>query len=104
MKEDENIETMFSRFQILVYDLQFLNKIYTTSDHVKKILRSRHVKWGLRVTAIQEAKDFNKLTLENLISSRKSHEMELIGNEPAKKSKSITMKSMEKSVKALQAI
>lgn len=40
MKEDEDIETMFSRFKTLVNDLQVLNKSYIVRDHVKNILRS----------------------------------------------------------------
>ncbi|WJX25131.1 hypothetical protein P8452_14201 [Trifolium repens] len=40
MKDDENIESMYSRFKILVAGLQVLKKSYTTSDHVRKILRS----------------------------------------------------------------
>jgi hypothetical protein len=52
------------------------------------------------VTTIQEAKDLNKLSLENLMSSLKSHEIELIGDEPAKKSKSIALTSKKKSAKA----
>jgi hypothetical protein len=32
------IETMFSRFQILVSGLQVLDKSYTEADHVRKIL------------------------------------------------------------------
>ena len=40
MKEDENIGTMFSRFQTLVSGLQILKKSYSTSDLVNKILRS----------------------------------------------------------------
>jgi hypothetical protein len=46
----------------------------------------------------------NKLSLENLISSLKSHEIELVGDEPAKKSKSIAQTSKGKSSKALEAI
>jgi hypothetical protein len=38
MKEDEDIKTMYSRFQSLVSDLQFLNNRYNVSDHVKKII------------------------------------------------------------------
>jgi hypothetical protein len=45
----------------------------------------------------------NKLILENLISSLKSHEIELVEDEPSKESKSIGLKSKEKSAKALQA-
>src|SRR4030065_1028137 len=36
MTEDETIDAMFSRFQILVSGLQVLKKSYTTADHVKK--------------------------------------------------------------------
>jgi hypothetical protein len=40
MKDDEDIETMFARFQTLVSGLQVLKKSYIVPDHVKKILRS----------------------------------------------------------------
>lgn len=63
MKNDENIETMFSRFQVLVLGLQVLNKSYTTSYHVKKIVKSLLGKYIPKVTAIQEAKDLNTLSL-----------------------------------------
>ena len=49
MKEDENIETMYSRFQTLV-GLQILKKSYVASDHVNKILRSLPAKWRPKVT------------------------------------------------------
>jgi hypothetical protein len=45
MKDDEDIETLFLRFQTPVYVMQVLNKSYTTSDHVKKIMRSLPVRW-----------------------------------------------------------
>jgi hypothetical protein len=54
IKDDESIETMFSRFQTLVYGLQVMNKSYTTSDHAKKILRSIPVRGRRKVTAIHE--------------------------------------------------
>src|SRR4030067_697766 len=56
MTEDETIDAMFSRFQILVSGLQVLKKSNTTADHVKKILRSLPVKWRPKVTAIEEAR------------------------------------------------
>lgn len=45
MKNDEDIETMFFRFQIFVSGFQVLNKIYTMYDHVKNIIRSLHVRY-----------------------------------------------------------
>ncbi|KAK2373923.1 hypothetical protein QL285_074924 [Trifolium repens] len=89
MKDGEDIETMFSRFQVLVSGLQVLNKSYTVADHVKKILRSLPPKWRPKVTAFQEAKDLDEVTLEDLISSLKSHEMTLMADESTKKMKGI---------------
>ena len=40
MEEDETVEEMFSRFQILVAGLKVLDKGYYVADHVKKVIRS----------------------------------------------------------------
>jgi len=104
MKDDENIETMYSRFQTLVSGLQILKKSYVASDHVNKILRSLPAKWRPKVTAIEEAKDLNTLSVEDLISSLKCHEIGLNEHEPIKKPKSIALKSRGKPTKALKAL
>jgi len=100
MKEDENIETMFSRFETLVYGLQILKKSHTTTDHVKKIMRNLPAKWGPKVTSIEEARDLNGLRIEDLVSSL--NELGLIEDETTKKSKFIALKSKGKSSKDLK--
>jgi hypothetical protein len=102
MKDGEDIETMFSRFQILVSGLQVLDKSYTEADHVRKVLRSLPPKWRPKVTAFQESKDLDTVSLESLISSLKSHEMELMTDESTKKMKGIALRSKSSS-KALKA-
>jgi len=97
MKEDENIQAMYSRFQTLVFGLQILKKIYVASDHVKKILRSLLAKWRPKVTTIEEAKDLNTLSLEDLISSLKCHDIGLDEHKPVRKPKSIPLKYKGKS-------
>jgi len=104
MKEDESIEQMYSRFQTLVSGLQVLKKCYVASDHVSKILRSLLARWRPKVTAIEEAKDLNTLSVEDLVSSLKVHEISLNEHEPAKKSKSTALPSKGKSSKALKVI
>jgi hypothetical protein len=54
------------------------------------------------VTAFQEAKDLDLVTLENLISSLKSHEIELMADDSTKKMKGIDLssKSSSKDLKA----
>jgi len=61
MKEDEDIQAMYSRFQTIVFGLQILEKNYVASDHVKKILTSFPAKWRPKVTTIEEAKDLNTI-------------------------------------------
>ena len=73
MKDDETIEEMYSRFQTLVSGLQILKKSYVASDHVSKILKSLPTRWRPKVTAIEEAKDLNTLSVEDLVSSLKVH-------------------------------
>jgi len=101
MKDDESIEEMYSRFQTLVSGLQILKKSYVASDHVSKILRSLPVRRIPKVTAIEEAKDLNTLSVDDLVSSFKVHEISLNERESAKKSKSIALPSKGKSSKAL---
>ena len=104
MKDNESIEEMYSRFQTLVSGLQILKKSYVASDHVSKILRILPVRWRPKVTAIEEAKDLNTLSIEDLVSSLKVHEISLNEHEPAKKNKSIVLPSKGKSSKALKVI
>lgn len=68
MKDDEDIETMVSRFQTLVSIRHVLSECYTTTDRVKKILRSHPVRWRPKVNVIQEVKDLNTMGVETLIS------------------------------------
>src|SRR6266487_4041961 len=103
MKPNEDIETMFSIFQTLVSNLRILNKSYTTSDHVWKILNSLTDKWRPKVTTIEEAKDLEKISLESLISNLKSHEMVLNADAVKKKERSVALTSTRKSLKTVKA-
>src|SRR4051812_43830775 len=96
---------MFSRFQTLVTGLKVQNKRYFTSDHVKKIIRSLPSKWRPVVTELKTDKDLNNTSLEELVSSLRSHEIEIEQDEPQKIGKSINLRCSRKSkkTKALQA-
>src|SRR3954470_9637927 len=104
MEDDEDIEKMFSRFQTLTAGLRVLDKGYTKADHVKKIIGSLPRRWGPMVTAFKIAKNLNEVSLEELISALRSHEIELDANEPQKKCKIIAIKFVKKyETNALQA-
>ncbi|GAV79723.1 UBN2 domain-containing protein, partial [Cephalotus follicularis] len=81
MKENENISSMFVRFTNIINSLQSLNKCYTNSEMVRKILRCLPKSWMPKVTAIEEAKDLNTLPLEELLGSLMTHEMTIKNHE-----------------------
>ena len=87
---------MLSRFQILVAGLKVLDKGYSTNDHVKKIIISLPKQWRPMVTALKLAKDLNKISLEELVSSLRSHEMELEEDDPQKQGNPLALKSNKK--------
>ncbi|KAL6329838.1 hypothetical protein AAG906_037551 [Vitis piasezkii] len=71
IKDFESIVEMFSS----------LGKTYTEVEKVMKILKSLPKKWETKVTAIQEAKDLTKLSLEELIGSLMTYEIELYNHQ-----------------------
>ena len=75
MKDFESIVEMFSRFMVIVNELEALEKTYTEVEKVMKILRSLPNKWETKVTVIQEAKDVTNLPLEKLIGPLMTHEI-----------------------------
>ena len=88
MKPDENISSMFTRFTDIINGLKSLGKEYTNVEMVRKILRCLPKAWEPKVTAIQEAKDLTKLSLDELMGSLMSHEMNQVkGDEDEGKGK-----------------
>ena len=76
MLEHENIDEMTTRFMHIISHLKALGKKYSNAEMVRKILRSLSEAWRPKVTAIQEAKDLNVLSLDALIGSLKTHEID----------------------------
>ncbi|XP_057444340.1 uncharacterized protein LOC130736536 [Lotus japonicus] len=95
MKENERIDDMFGRFQIIVNGLRNLDRKYESVDQITKILRCLPRRWRPEVTAIQEAKDLSTLRLEDLLGSLKVHEIELAHDEGLKKQKNIASKAIQ---------
>lgn len=96
MDANETITDMFTRFTNIINALKGLGKVYTTSENVRKILRSLPKTWEAKVTAIQEAKDLTKLPLEELIGSLMTHEIIMKEHleDESKKKKSIALKTI----------
>ena len=87
---------MTTRFMHIINQLKALGKRYTNAKILRKILRSLLKAWRPKVTTIQEAKDLNVLSLDALIGSLKTYEIELneASEESNRRSKSIALKTI----------
>ncbi|GAV57113.1 zf-CCHC domain-containing protein/UBN2 domain-containing protein, partial [Cephalotus follicularis] len=61
MHENENISSMYSRFNDIINALKGLRKVYTNHELVIKILMCLSKTWEPKVTAIKEVKDLSTL-------------------------------------------
>ena len=84
MQRDEDIKEMYGRFSSLVYNAKALGKTYTKVELIRNILRVLPMNFEAKVTAIQESKDLNKVSMEELIGNLITYEMELKAREERK--------------------
>ncbi|GAV79243.1 UBN2 domain-containing protein, partial [Cephalotus follicularis] len=68
---------MFTRFTNIINALQSLDKTYSNSEMVRKILRCLPRSWMPKVAVIKEAKNLNILPLEDLLRSLMTHEQSM---------------------------
>ncbi|XP_075106827.1 uncharacterized protein LOC107784042 [Nicotiana tabacum] len=75
MKDDESIQDMHTRFTSIINELHSLGEIIPRNKLVRKILSVLFDSWESKVNAIIEAKDLQKLTINELIGNMKTYEM-----------------------------
>ena len=80
MGANKIIFEMFTKFTDIINGLKSLGKVYTNVKMVRKILRCLPINWGPNVTAIEEAKDFTKMGLDELLGTLMTHEITLKSN------------------------
>ena len=78
---------MFNRFTNIINGIKSLGKVYTNVEMVRKILRCLPRSWSPKVTAIEEAKDLTKMSLDELLGSLMTHEITMKSNEEIDESK-----------------
>ncbi|XP_009791234.1 uncharacterized protein [Nicotiana sylvestris] len=75
MKDDESIQDMHTRFTSIINELHSLGEIIPRNKPVRKILSVLPDSWESKVNVITEAKDLQKLTIDELIRNLKTYEM-----------------------------
>ena len=87
MKPEESISEMFTRLSEITNGLKALGKEYSNSKLVRKVLRSFPPTWQTKATVIKEWKDLSTLSLEGLIGSLMTYEINMQKNEDESKKK-----------------
>ena len=75
MKPSETIGDIYTHFTDVVDGLKALGRSFSDFELVNKILRSPYKSWDPKLTVIQEAKDLNNFSLEELFGSLMTYEM-----------------------------
>ncbi|GAV70508.1 zf-CCHC domain-containing protein/UBN2 domain-containing protein [Cephalotus follicularis] len=100
MLENENISSVYARFNDIINALKGLGKVYTNHELVSKILKCLPKSGEPKVTAIEEEKDLSTLPLEDLLGSLMTHELRMndqARNEPKKKAIALKVSKDEES-------
>jgi len=75
MSDKETVMDMYLRFIHITNELKSLEKSFTTEELVRKILRFLPQSWEAKVTAIQEAKKMDEISLDELIRNLQTYEL-----------------------------
>ncbi|KAA3473653.1 zf-CCHC domain-containing protein/UBN2 domain-containing protein [Gossypium australe] len=74
-KPEEGIKEMLDRFTHIINGLKAFGKTYPNKEMVKKMMNSLPTSWKPKVTAIEESKDINPLSLDELIINYNAKEV-----------------------------
>ena len=103
MQANESITSWFDRYTTILNQLNQLGRVIPEDEMVKRLLRSLHKSWRSTVVAIREAKDLNKIFLDEICGSLLTYEQEVnqIDEEEKKelveKKKDIALKTSSRS-------
>ena len=92
MSDDECFDGFYTKLNDIVNSAYNLGEIYDQPKIVRKILRSLTKDFRSKVTIIIESNDVDSITVDELIGSLQSYELDL---PKTSKSKSIALKSVD---------
>ena len=75
MTEGETIQEMHTRFTAIIYEIYSLGEIIPNGKAVKKLLSVLPESWESKVEAITEARDLDKLAMDELIGNLMTYEL-----------------------------
>ena len=92
MSDDKSFDEFYAKLNDIVNSAYNLDEIYDQPKIVKKILRSLTENFRPKVIAITESKDVDSISIDELVVSLQSYELDL---PKTSKSKSMALKSVD---------
>lgn len=99
MQSGENISEMHTRFTEIINSLKALGKDFSKGEMTRKILRSLTEDWEEKTTAIEEAQDLTKLSVEELMGSLMTYEIQMKDRKEKRVKKSLGLHAVTNSIK-----
>ena len=75
MSDKEMVMDMYTRFTYITNELKSMGESFTTEELVRNILWFLSQSWETKVTALQEAKKINEISLDGLIGNVQTYEL-----------------------------
>ncbi|KZV38163.1 hypothetical protein F511_40979 [Dorcoceras hygrometricum] len=94
MKDGETMTEFDERFSAIIIELNSLGKEYSNRKLVLKVMRALPREWDVKIMAMRESKDLNKMELHDLFANLKAYEFELETRSEAGPSTSQPTKSL----------
>ena len=97
MEEDESFDEFYTKLKDIVNSAFNLGKIIPEPKIMRKVLRSLPERFHAKITAIEELKDIDKISLTELVSNLQTYELGLtrIGKTGKGKTMALKAKSSE---------
>ena len=77
MQANKSIMSWFDWYTTIVNQLNQLGRVISKDEMVKRLLKSLHKSWRSTVVVIREAKDLNKISLDEIYGSLLTYEQEV---------------------------
>ena len=97
MGDKETVMEMYTRLTHITNELKSLKNSFITKELVRKILGFLPQWWEAKATAIEEAKDMNKISLDELMDNVQTYELRRSSQlkEETKRDRGLALKALE---------